>query len=694
MRLLNVNTFEFKTFFDERPGYIVLSHRWNDGEEMMLQDIKDRQNVDKQGYRKIQGFAKYVRENIPCVEWIWVDTCCVNQDSDREVSEAVNSMFHWYADADACLAYLADVDDPQDMAKLRQSVWFRRGWTLQELLAPYIVIFVSQDWEVIGYKGGNGMTKTGSKIGTTSSMETIVSTITGIPQNVLKDFNESRKLSVDERLAWIDGRQTTRAEDMSYSLFGMFDVALPVIYGEGAEKARRRLFEEASKISQSEKPPPSWQSRLTTLLSAIPANWDVNLNWNQSERSSWRLNVSSRPSTIQRQGSQQDLRLLQCPKDSSAAPRARSAPPRESFLVPNDPPQMRRNRSELPSIVFRPPDVCIVDSLITLQWREYKRLYDHKDQTWSLAFSPDGKLVASGGNHSNLSVWDVASGATVMRCEEPSVGRVKSLTFSPEGRLIACGTTSGMFLVDAVTFKISNAFNFGHDVKCIAISADGKLLARCTQTESSWNLDLWEVATGRGPQRIALPGEPTSLSFSPDGRLLAVGLSQCAGIRLLDTTTWKETMFLDRNGVRCSWIYATSFKFVHDASVLAVGFINGLVRLWNVNTGVEMNRVTVHEKSASTRITSVLSSRANRKSPISIQFSPNRKMAAFGLEDGTISLCDMGANKEIVGFKAHESVVRRVAFSPNGRILASGSDDNTVALWDLETYFGTSLRTS
>ena len=82
----------------------------------------------------MQGFADYVKEQIPHVEWLWIDTCCIDQKHGPELSEAINSMFKWYSNAEVRLAYLADVEAVDDLEKFKVSEWFRRGWTLQERL--------------------------------------------------------------------------------------------------------------------------------------------------------------------------------------------------------------------------------------------------------------------------------------------------------------------------------------------------------------------------------------------------------------------------------------------------------------------------------------------------------------------------------------------------------------------------------
>lgn len=251
MRLLNVYTLEFSEYSADVPKYAIASHRWKAGTEATIKEVRNKRNTEKDGYVKVQSFASYVREHVCNVEWLWIDTCCVNQDSSQEVTEAVNSMFRWYSNAEVCLAYLADVSNAEDEREFRRSEWFRRGWTLQELLAPQMVVFLSASWELIGHKGGDGWTRSGKQVARGRALEATVSTITGVPQHVLQNHARSMSLSTEERLSWIRGRKTTKEEDMSYSLLGIFNVTMPVIYGEGAEKARERLVEEIRKGSMS-----------------------------------------------------------------------------------------------------------------------------------------------------------------------------------------------------------------------------------------------------------------------------------------------------------------------------------------------------------------------------------------------------------------------------------------------------------
>ncbi|TBU64672.1 hypothetical protein BD310DRAFT_837982 [Dichomitus squalens] len=164
--------------------------------------------------------------------YIWIDSCCIDKSSSSELSEAINSMYAWYARADVCYAFLWDVPTKADHRKIgsrfRSSSWFTRGWTLQELLASREVIFLSEDWKVIGTK---------------HTLCDVVEEITNIPYDALLQLVSLDQFSVAQRLSWAASRKTTRVEDQAYSLLGIFDINLPTLYGEG-DRAFRRLQEE------------------------------------------------------------------------------------------------------------------------------------------------------------------------------------------------------------------------------------------------------------------------------------------------------------------------------------------------------------------------------------------------------------------------------------------------------------------
>ena len=179
MRLLNVHTLKFHEYLPHNiPRYVIASHRWMSDAEATLEDVQNKRNADKIGWKKLEGFAKYIEDHVQHVDWLWIDTCCINKKSDAELSKSINSMFKWYLNAEVCLAYLADVEVRNDLDGLKRSEWFRRGWTLQELVAPRTVVFLTQAWEVIGHKGETGRSKSGIELHSGSSLNTTIATVT------------------------------------------------------------------------------------------------------------------------------------------------------------------------------------------------------------------------------------------------------------------------------------------------------------------------------------------------------------------------------------------------------------------------------------------------------------------------------------------------------------------------------------
>lgn len=249
MRLLNVHSLKFRQFHDRSvPSYVIASHRWTTGEEgedreatfLDVQEGGDKKK-DTKGYKKVLDFAVYVKKHVAGVEWLWIDTCCINKQDAQETSESINSMFRWYRDAAVCLAYLADVKTTEELGS---SEWFERGWTLQELVSPRVVVFLSRDWQVLGHKSRDTDKDIAASLRVGPPLNAIVAKITNIPETVLRDYKRCKSLTVEEKLAWMNGRRTTKEEDMSYCLFGIFDAPIGAIYGEGRDRARKRLLAE------------------------------------------------------------------------------------------------------------------------------------------------------------------------------------------------------------------------------------------------------------------------------------------------------------------------------------------------------------------------------------------------------------------------------------------------------------------
>jgi hypothetical protein len=171
-----------------------------------------------------------------------VDTCCINKSNPVELQEAINSMFRWYQNATKCYVYLSDVSTAKQRVDnectwertFRESRWFTRGWTLQELLAPTSVEFFSRERKKLGDK---------------QALRKQLRTITGIHNAALEGAPLSQ-FSDKERFSWIHSRQTKDEEDKAYSLLGIFNVEMPLRYGEGSANAFRRLEEEIDQVNK------------------------------------------------------------------------------------------------------------------------------------------------------------------------------------------------------------------------------------------------------------------------------------------------------------------------------------------------------------------------------------------------------------------------------------------------------------
>ncbi|KAH6652182.1 HET-R [Truncatella angustata] len=224
-------------FTHDIPPYAILSHTWGGNEEeVVYQDIKDDCFQRKPGYQKILFCGDQARRD--GLEYFWVDTCCIDKSSSAELTEAINSMFRWYQNAQKCYAYLSDVycdhglaDEPARSTwkiDFRKSRWFTRGWTLQELIAPAVVEFFSAEGHFLGKK---------------TTLEQLIHEITHIPIRALLP-SCLQEFDIESRMSWATNRVTSRGEDKAYCLFGILDVTMPSNYGEGEEGALKRLHRE------------------------------------------------------------------------------------------------------------------------------------------------------------------------------------------------------------------------------------------------------------------------------------------------------------------------------------------------------------------------------------------------------------------------------------------------------------------
>ena len=267
MRLLNAKTITLELpLRDNPPPYAIVSHRWGTAsDEVLFTDIHDlsRAHSKAKSYEKVLGAcSQALRDGLA---YVWLDTCCIDNRNEKELTTAINSMYRWYGESDVCYAYLHDVSD---VSELTESEWFLRGWTLQELIAPRDLRFFAKDWTCLG---------------TRNELMDRIAHCTGIRPGILLSGMTCRdsEVSIAQRMHWAARRITTEEEDRAYSLLGLFDTqGLPAIYGI-KHKAFRKLQHEIV-LSSRDKSLFAWQltphgattvSATTGLLAACPSQY-------------------------------------------------------------------------------------------------------------------------------------------------------------------------------------------------------------------------------------------------------------------------------------------------------------------------------------------------------------------------------------------------------------------------------------
>ncbi|KAG2743639.1 hypothetical protein P692DRAFT_201794691, partial [Suillus brevipes Sb2] len=218
--------------------YAMLSHRW-EGREPLLQDIQGKSVYDSEldsvgGMTKLRSFCKTARG--AGHNWAWSDTCCIDKTNHVELHESVNSMFIWYHHSALTIIYLSDVPPSSKSGALTKSAWNTRGWTVQEFIAPKVILFYQNNWTL--YLGD----RTPNHKDSVAIMQELKDA-TGIDRSAVVAYRPSMH-GAREKLHWASTRVTTRQEDIAYSLFGIFDVRLPLDYGEKQDKALGRLLQE------------------------------------------------------------------------------------------------------------------------------------------------------------------------------------------------------------------------------------------------------------------------------------------------------------------------------------------------------------------------------------------------------------------------------------------------------------------
>lgn len=293
----------------------------------------------------------------------------------------------------------------------------------------------------------------------------------------------------------------------------------------------------------------------------------------------------------------------------------------------------------------------------------------HQDFVKAVAFSPDGKRLASAGYDDLIRIWDFASG-TQVKTVQMDRGFVDGLAYSPDGKLLAVGNNEKVRVFDTASGALLYCLTgqYGGPAQTLAFSPDGHLLATGTGRDDR-AVHLWvlaEAREGKKPRRLAGPdGDVYSVAFSPDGRTLVA----CSRYGTDEERTNLVTLWQVASGKEL-WRTegpkgVSSAAFAPDGKTIAAAGEAGPIRLYEAATGQPL---PVADKDA-----------------IVVAFSPAGKALALGCQDGTVRLWEPRSGKDLLILRRHGSLVTAVAFSRDGKTLASGSRDGSLALWDVAT---------
>jgi WD40 repeat protein len=276
----------------------------------------------------------------------------------------------------------------------------------------------------------------------------------------------------------------------------------------------------------------------------------------------------------------------------------------------------------------------------------------------SVAFSPDGEVVAFGTADGSINLWQVASGPGDIEVLESQRGGVYSLAYSPDGSILAAGANDGTIRLWEVASGTMQTMLEGHQkmVRDLAFRADGEMLASASHDGS---VRVWQVSTGQEQQVYQSRGDVVQgVAWSPDGTRLAMG-SQDGSVQIWHVASETEQAFLPSD-------LAYQVRFSPDGTLLASGSENHIY-LWDVAT---------HTK---TRIIS------DTGKIVGLDFSPDGTLLASNGPENTVRLWDVQTGEEEAVLTGHTAPVAHVTFSPDGTLLASASNDRTVRLWSVAT---------
>jgi WD40 repeat protein len=358
---------------------------------------------------------------------------------------------------------------------------------------------------------------------------------------------------------------------------------------------------------------------------------------------------------IPRPATESDAETIQAPPVAVGA-----VPPAPSAPSATEPRKVRAGRRTAAAVAVS-IGVLLIGALILMRGRSGpRRLVGHSQSVTSLAFSRDGRMLASGSVDGTVKLWDMTLGKWLRTL--PSYQSAIWVAFSPDGQIASSGGAlgHGLMLWDAASGNQRLVLaSDGDSVGPTEFSPDGRLLVATVNSRGGNDVELrmWEAASGKELRR--LPGF-SAPKFSPDGKLMAAW-NKVHSISLLDVESGNEVRTFDEN-----FAYPEVIIFSPDGRLLASMTHNStMVTVWDVASGKKVRDI------------------GDSETVRGLAFSPDSRLLAVGSGDHTIKLWDVVSGNKVRTLSGHSDSVNCVAFSPDGRWLASGGDDSKILLWPL-----------